>query len=61
MPDVNYAVGGNCKEDTTGNTKGDKFLTIYRSAFTTTTCRVSTVDTGFAVADVAEVYVTITR
>ena len=58
--DANFAVSGNCKEDT-ANVRGDHTLTMWRTANATSSTRVSVVNFAGTVVDNLEVYVVINR
>ena len=58
--DANFAVSGNCKEDT-ANVRGDHVLTMWRIANATSSTRVSVVNFAGTVVDNLEVYVVINR
>jgi hypothetical protein len=60
MPDANFAVGGNCLEDT-ADFRGDRVLTMYRRTPVASSCRVNTVNFAGTVVDNARVYVVIFR
>jgi len=60
MPDENFAVGGNCLEDT-ADFRGDRVLTMYRRTPVASSCRVNTVNFAGTVVDNARVYVVIFR
>jgi hypothetical protein len=60
MPDANFAVGGNCLEDT-ADFRGDRVLTMYRRTPVASSCRVNTVNFAGTPVDNARVYVVIFR
>ena len=60
MPDIVYAVVGNCMEHTAAG-RGDHFFTMYRQIRATGNCRVNTITTSAAVVDDDYVWAAIIR
>jgi hypothetical protein len=61
MPDANYAVAGNCKENTTDNTRSNRVVTMWRTPNLITSVRIGIVNFSSVSADDAEVYAIIYR
>ena len=62
MSDANYAFAGACKEDTTGNGRGQFFIAAYRHAAVVGSLRINSMNSeDGAVTDVSEVHVIVFR
>ena len=61
LVDANYAFLSQCKENTSGNQRGDRISTTYTAAHTSSAFRVTTVTSAYAVSDVEFVFTALVR